>query len=416
MRRLSAVALALCLSMFATGASAAPRALGPQAAQFAGQWLASQVNDQGFIPQAADPSTPNLSATAQAVIALAAAGNSKVDSVVTYLGAHVEEFAVNNGSDDPGALAYLIMDAVIAGQDPTSFGTAQTDLVARLQATQQPDGLLGASDPSFDGAFRQGLALMALKTVGITDTAGADWLAGQQCANDLWTAFRADTSTPCPAVDPNTFSGPDTNSTALAILGLQAQGRTAPTADGANALMTVRSTGGGWGFLARSDQPTDANSTGLVVSALLAATGAQDSQGTDALLALQADCGADPADVGGIAFQDLSSGPDVLATVQATPAIAGAVLPLTQPPAFFTDAAACASPTTPATGTSAGASAETSAGTDAPSTSTAPTPVQGEPLARTGNSSSAEVTGALVLVLLGAVLVQRAEARRRRHA
>jgi len=45
MRRLSAaVALALCLSLFATGASAAPQTLGPQAAQFAGQWLASQVN------------------------------------------------------------------------------------------------------------------------------------------------------------------------------------------------------------------------------------------------------------------------------------------------------------------------------------------------------------------------------------
>ena len=410
MRRLSAaVALALCLSLIATGAtgatgaSAAPRTLGPQAAQFAGQWLAGQVNDQGFVPQAADPSAPNLSATAQAVIALAAAGNSKVNSVVTYLGAHVEEFAVNNGKDDPGALAYLIMDAVIAGQDPTSFGTAPTDLVSRLQATQQPDGLFGASDPTFDGAFRQGLALMALKAVGITDTVGADWLAGQQCANDLWTAFRADTSSPCPAVDPNTFSGPDTNSTAAAILGLQAQGRTAPAADGANALMTVRSTGGGWGYLARSDQPTDANSTGLVLSALLAATGTQDSQGNDALLALQADCGSDPADVGGIAFQDLSSGPDVLATVQATPALAGAVLPLGRAADVKSDPVSCAAPPAPKT-----------SATDAPTTTTPA--VAGEPLARTGTWSANEVGGALVLVLLGVALVQRAESRRRRHA
>ena len=47
---------------------------------------------------------------------------------------------------------------------PTSFGG--TNLVARLLATQRTTGtdagLFGAQDPTFDGAYRQGLALAAL--------------------------------------------------------------------------------------------------------------------------------------------------------------------------------------------------------------------------------------------------------------
>jgi len=407
MRRLVAVlSLAFVTAAFVGPASAAPASLQPNAAAFAGQWLASHVTAQGFIPQAADPSTPNLSATAQAVIALAAAGNPKYQELLTYLEAHVDEFVTNSGqssNDDAGALSYLIMDAVIGHKDPTNFGASGTDLVARLQATKQPSGLFGASDPTFDGAFRQGLALMALHAVGISDPTATDWLAGQQCADFLWTSYRADTSTPCPAVDPNTFSGPDTNSTALAMLGLQAQGRVAPARDGGKALEGARNSGGGWGFLARSDQPTDANSTGVVLSALLAVFGGQDQLGTDALLALQADCGADAADVGGVAFQDLSSGPDVLATVQATPALAGAVLPLGPASDVKTDPVACAAPPAPKTSV-----------TD-PSTPTAPA-VAGQPLPRTGSSSNAEVGIALVLMVVGVVLVQRADARRRRHA
>ena len=406
MRRLPVVALlALLVAGFVTPASAAPRSLGPQAATFAGQWLAKQLTAQGFIPQAADPNAPNLSATAQAVIALAAAGAPQYSNALDYLGGHVEEFVVSSGNDDPGALSYLIMDAVIGGQDPTNFGTTRTDLVARLQATKQANGLFGANDPSFDGAFRQGLSLMALKAIGLTDATATDWLAGQQCADGLWTAFRADTTTPCPAVDPSTFTGPDTNSTALAVLGLHAQGRTTPATDGANALLNVRSAGGGWGFLARSDQPTDANSTGLVLTALLAATGSPDQQGKAAVLALQADCSAsNSADVGGISFQDVSSGPDVLATVQATPALADAVLPVGKAPVTAADAA-CAAPIT-STSTTA---------TDSP-TSTTPPAVEGQPLPRTGSWSGLEVGTALVLVGLGVVLVQRAETRRRRHA
>ena len=400
-KRLMVLLLApLCAALvLMPDASAAPPSSDPStAARFAASWLEAQVNAQGFIPQAADPTQPNLSTSAQAVIALVAAGalGNKVDALEAYLGAHVDEFVAKGGNDDPGALAYLIMGAVPTGANPADFGTGHVNLVARLQATKQPNGLFGAADPTFDGAFRQGLALMALKVVGITDAAAADWLVGQQCADGLWTAFRADTTTPCPAVDPNTFTGPDTNSTALAVLGLQAQGRAAPAANGATALLAVRNSGGGWGFLARSDQPTDANSTGLVVTALRAANGSQDPQGSSALMALQAGCDAAAADIGGIAFQDLASGPDALATAQATPALAGVVLP--QSSATFSDPVFCAAPPDSTTET----------------TMSTPEPVESPPLARTGTSAMGEAVGALALLAAGILLVELAQLRRRR--
>ena len=187
------------------------------------------------------------------------------------------------------------------------------------------------------------------------------------------------------------------------MLGLQAQGRTAPAAGGASALQTVRNSGGGWGFLARSDQVTDANSTGVVMTALRATNGARDAQGTAALLALQVGCDGG-ADAGGIAFQDASTGlvPDALATAQATPALAGVVLPLA--PTNSTDAPVmCAAP----------AAAEPT--TTTTSTATSPT-VSGEPLARTGSSTFGETGAAAVLLVGGIALVQAAQVRRRRHS
>ena len=56
--------------------------------------------------------------------------------------------------------------------------------------------------PTFDGAFRQGLALAALAAAGVPKTNARvpgriAWLAHQQCANGLWEAYRSDTSMAC---------------------------------------------------------------------------------------------------------------------------------------------------------------------------------------------------------------------------
>jgi LPXTG-motif cell wall-anchored protein len=394
-------------------------------ARDAAAWLAGKVNASGFVPQAANPANPNLSVTAQAVTALAAAGvgATKVASLLGYLGQHVDDFVAASGGDDPGSLAYLILAAKAGGQDPASFGPAHTDLVARLVATQQPSGLFGpATTATFDGSFRQGLALLALHSAGVANAAGVSWLEDQQCADDLWTAFRTDTAVPCPAVDPVAFSGPDTNSTAFAVLGLQAQGATTQAAAGVAALDAVRNGGGGWGFLARSDQSTDANSTGLVLEALRTVNGVADEQGVNALLALQVGCTGAVADRGGIAFQPGAGGalaPDAFATVQATPALAEVALPITA--ATIADGVPEPCPSTvtstttvSTTSTTVGASGSTVASTTStvPAAGVAVAQATRAQLPRTGSSSAPMSVVAFFLLAVGSMFVGAARRRR----
>jgi hypothetical protein len=299
-------------------------------ARAAARWLAQQVTPQGFIPSAVPPGTaPDLGATSQAVVALAAVGvaDGPARQMAAYLAAHVDDYVVADGADQPGALGWLILGAVALGSDPRAFGG--TDLVARLRATEQPNGLFGVQDAQFDGAFRQGVALLALDAAGEAEPEGVAWLRDQQCSEGGWVAFRASTDEPCPAVDPATFAGPDTNSTALAIVALAAHG-TAPAQDALAWLQSVRLAGGGWGYLGTTSGALDANSTGLVLQALLTSSPTLDSRGAAALLGLQIGCGGDAADRGAFAFQADPGGlvPNALATVQAMPALAGTVLPL----------------------------------------------------------------------------------------
>jgi len=406
----------------ATPAIAAPPSSDPTIdARDAAAWLASQVNASGFIPQAANPASPNLSVSAQAVPALAAAGvgGTKIAALLAYLGSHIDAFVAANGFDDPGAIAYLILAAKAGGADPTSFGAAHADLVTRLVATQQPDGLFGlAANATFTGAFDEGLSLLALHAAGIANPRGVTWLEGQQCADGSFTAFRADTTVPCPAVDPTTFAGPDTNSTALAVLGLHAQGATAPASAGVTALVAVRNGGGGWGFLARNDQATDANSTGLVLEALRTVNGVADAQGMDALLALQVGCDGAGADRGGIAYQPGPGGklaPDGLATAQATPALAEVALPITSSDISADVPAVCAATSTTTVSTTSSTVAAT--GTTVASTgSSVPVPTTtvaaSAQLPRTGTSSAPIAIFAACLLAVGIAFV--AGTRRRR--
>ena len=411
MKRVAVILLVAGLSCtVAAQAAAAPTSSDPTTgARDAAAWLAAHVSPAGFIPSAGDASKPDYSSSEQAVVALAAAGVGRdaVDALVAYLGQHVNAAVSPTGVDDAGALANLILAVRAAGKDATAFGAPPTDLVTRLVATQQDSGLFGSSDPTFDGAFREGLALLALHAAGVKNAAGVTWLQNQQCADGSWTAYRADTKVPCPAVDPDTFSGPDTNSTALALLGLSAQGATASATKGVNALEAVRNAQGGWGFLARSDQATDANSTGAVLEALRTVQGTADARGVKALLALQVGCTAPVADRGALAFQPGAGGaltPNLLATVQAVPALAGVALPVVAAqiaPAVPVPCAVSASTTT----TTAGV--VTTLGSTAPSTTVAPAAT----LPRTG--SAAGGLAALGVLMLAAGCGLLAGGRRR---
>ena len=279
---------------------------------------------------------PDYSNSAQSALALAASAShqSTFEAAVTFLQAHVDDYVNALGSDDSvGALGYLLLLADAAGVPGTDFGGQ--DLVARLQATLGgfAPGLYGATDPSFDGAFRQGLAILGLVSQGVTpDAAATMWLTDQQCTSGGWEPYRADTSVACGPPDPINFIGPDSNSTALAVEALAAEGVTPPH-DALAFLDATQGADGGWAFLSGLD--VDANSTALVIQALVAA--GEDPESApwlesggspyDSLLAWQITEG-DPADIGGFTT-DFSDGfPDQFATQQSVWGMAGLAFPL----------------------------------------------------------------------------------------
>lgn len=374
--RMRTMAMAVVFAVMAavgagvTGAATAPNASTVRDDAIA--WLAPQVTDDGALISAYT-GAPDPSLTAQAVLGLAAAGAdpAMVARMIGYLEAHVEDFVAPGGSaDSPGALGWLILDAVATDADPTAFGGV--DLVTRLEATQQPDGLFGSGDPTYDGTFRQSLALAALSAVGRTNPDGMAWLTGQQCSDGGFVAYRTDTSVPCPAVDPGAFVGEDTNSTAFAAIALHLDGED-PAADAAlDRLESVRTPAGGFAYLGDASLEQDANSTGLVALAFRTVRGGDDQGAVAALASLQVPQSGDPLDRGGIAFQaDDPLLPDLMATTQAILGLAGQGLPFRPVPPQETT-------TTTTTSVPATSSTTVPTGTDGPVASPA-TPVSATP-------------------------------------
>jgi hypothetical protein len=315
------------------------------AAGFGGSWLAHQINSSGFIPAKSPSTGANLAGTVDAALALAAAnvGGAAFTRALNYLHGQIDAYAKSGADDVPGALSKLILLAKVAGEDPTKFGgtAATNDLVARLLATKRSTGtdagLFGVQDPSYDGAFRQGLAIVALKSAGAPPADAVSWLSTQQCPNKGWQSYRADTTAACrTTTDPTTFlAPPDTNSTAMAAQAFRSLSISPSKGEPLDFLKDAQNTNGGFGYL--KGDPTDANSTGLVIQAIVA--GGQDptaapwalAGGTPmtALLALQLGCDTAVADRGAFDFQaETPLKPNLLATVQAVPGAARKPFPL----------------------------------------------------------------------------------------
>lgn len=163
-----------------------------------------------------------------------------------------------------------------------------------------PSGLYGSADPTYDGVWRQSLALLALYRVHDEPPAAAvDWLAGQQCASGAFPAFRAD---PAKACDARLMV--DTNSTAAAAQALSTVGgHGGAVTKAVDWLKSVQNKDGGWGFAPGG--ASDANSTSVVMGALATQnipvskirTGGKSPY--DALLKLSLPC----ADGGAFAYQ-----------------------------------------------------------------------------------------------------------------
>ena len=161
------------------------------------------------------------------------------------------------------ATALLASTAVAAVPAPAPVAAASATPIAVVAPANI--GLFGSQDPTYDGVYRQSLAILGLEATGHTPNAPAvAWLLAQQCADGSFTAYRANTSVAC------TAATEDENATAAAIQALVALGK--PTATAVTALKHFQLADGGfYDNTAFGPAASDANSTGLALSALVAA-------------------------------------------------------------------------------------------------------------------------------------------------
>ncbi|HYO20672.1 MAG TPA: prenyltransferase/squalene oxidase repeat-containing protein, partial [Dermatophilaceae bacterium] len=208
-----------------------------------------------------------------------------------------------------------------------SLGTAATSTAAPAQvpaasrtAASSDTGLYGAADPTFDGVYRQGLAIIGLRAVKASvPTSAVSWLVRQQCPNGGFQAYRADAAAACDAPNPATFSGPDSNSTALAAMALRSVGRTTQATRATSYLRSLQNSDGGFAYYKGGS--SDVNSTGLAMSALRPQAGSTAVakrlvRASKYLRAAQFRCSAPAADQGLLPYQP--AGPaNSLASAQA---------------------------------------------------------------------------------------------------
>ncbi|MCB5907101.1 prenyltransferase/squalene oxidase repeat-containing protein [Streptomyces pinistramenti] len=214
--------------------------------------------------------------------------------------------------------AVLAAAAVLGAAAPAAFADSPSPAPKKL-----PAGLYGTGDAQYDGVWRQSLALLAQHTVGVRPAGAAvDWLAGQQCADGGFAAFRAD---PAKACDAKTMR--DTNQTAAAVQALAALGGHGEAVQKAVGwLKSVQNDDGGWPSMAGS--ASDANSTSVVIGALTAAGVRPESVTSqkggrspyEGLLTFRLGCGAKDvkgAERGAFAFQLKGAAPNADASAAA---------------------------------------------------------------------------------------------------
>jgi hypothetical protein len=278
------------------------------AAQAALAWLLARQADDGSFPGF------DAGSTADVVFAMVAAGvdpNGVLkngNSPISYLGTQAQAFAAKS----PAAAGKLMLAVVAAEKDPFDFN--QQNLVALIMQSYDPTaGRYGAT--TTDHVY----ALLALASAGQPIPQGAlDALGSAQLPDGGW------------SFDGNPATGSDTNTTALAAQALIAGGvRGEPLTKALGYLKSQQNADGGFPYSKTSSfgSDSDANSTALVIQALVAA-------GED--LAGYAPEGNDPFDAL-LSFQNESNAfryqaavPDDndLATAQAIPALLRKPFPL----------------------------------------------------------------------------------------
>ncbi len=269
---------------------------------------AQQQADGGFTNGFSEGS--DLGTTCDVILAIVAAGRDPQSwrsaggrSPLDYLQAQLDAGNVNT----TGLRAKLALAIAAVGIDPADFSPTLLD---EIEAAYDPaSGSFGST------LFDQALAMLALHHHGRSIPAQAvAYLLDNQTEDGAWALFGGTTA-----------DTGDTNTTALVIQALLAAGNDGAL-DGALAyLQRVQNQDGGFPYQNPSDYgtDTDANSTAYVLQALTAAGQSLDDwapAGVDPRGALEALY--DPAS-GAFFWQAAYATPNVLATAQAIPALAG---------------------------------------------------------------------------------------------
>jgi len=270
---------------------------------------AQQQPDGGFTNGFSEGS--DMGTTCDVILAIAADGRDAStwvsdggNSPLDYLYAQV----VGGAVDKLGLKAKAVLALLATGQDPMAF--AGHDLIAELNAAY--DDAAGSYGSTI---FDQALVMLALFSTGQPVPEGAaQYLLDSQCTDGAWALFGGTTA-----------GTGDTNTTALAVQALLVTDHRNEIGEAFAYFHRVQNDDGGFPYQNPSDYgtDTDANSTAVVLQALLAAGESLSNwtpSGTDPLGALVAL--HDPTS-GTFFWQAAMPYPNVLATAQAIPAVAG---------------------------------------------------------------------------------------------
>ena len=309
--RVQIAALFLVAILALSLAGAALAGPGDDAAGKALAWLATKQNTDGGFSDGFSLKS-GVGPTSDAIVAIVAAGQDagtwkKNDvSPLDYLEAQVRAAKVTK----PGDIAKTIIATVATGDTLRARNVGGVDLVAKLNSLRKTGGFGGT-------LYEDTLAVLALANAGqsVPEDVTARLIAAQT-KDGAW-AFTGDTAA----------GAGDTNTTALVVQALIATGHRDAIGRALDYFRRTQNADAGWPYQVPSayGTETDANSTANVIQALIAAgepmgnwskAGRSDPLG--ALIRLQDD------KTGAFNYQASLPGANLLATMQAIPALKGA--------------------------------------------------------------------------------------------